>query len=108
MSVTVTDLSLDELRLRRSEKWLRYGPDVLPAWVAEMDFDLAPAVREVLLDAVRRGDTGYASPDGLPDAFAGFAGRRFGWEVNPGWVHLVADVMTGVLELQLALSEPGD
>lgn len=102
------DLSLDELRLRRSEKWVRYPPDVLPAWVAETDFALAPAVREALLAAVERGDTGYANPGELPEAFAAFAAARFGWAVEPPWVHLVADVMTGVLEVLLALTEPGD
>ena len=38
------DLSLEELRQRRSEKWRRYPADVLPAWVAELDFPLAPPV----------------------------------------------------------------
>jgi cysteine-S-conjugate beta-lyase len=101
-------LSLDELRLRRSEKWLRYPPDVLPAWVAETDFELAPAVRDVLLAAVERGDTGYASPGELPEAFAGFAADRFGWTVDPSRVHVVADVMTGVLGMIETLTEPGD
>ena len=102
------DLSLDQLRLRRSEKWVRYPPDVLPAWVAEMDFELAPAVRDTLAAAVAHGDTGYANPGELPEAFASFAARRFGWTVEPERIHLVADVMTGVLEVLLALTAPGD
>jgi cystathionine beta-lyase len=44
----------------------------------------------------------------LPEAFAGFAAERFGWTVEPRFVHLVADVMTGVLELLLVLTAPGD
>jgi cysteine-S-conjugate beta-lyase len=104
----VVDLTLDELRLRRSEKWVRYPPDVLPAWVAETDFELAPAVRDTLVAAAERGDTGYANPGDLPEAYAAFAAARFGWTVETRFVHLVADVMTGVLELLLALTAPGD
>ena len=33
------------LRARRSDKWTRHPPDVLPAWVAEMDFELAPPIK---------------------------------------------------------------
>lgn len=34
----LTELSLESLRRRRSAKWAKYPPEVLPAWVAEMDF----------------------------------------------------------------------
>lgn len=101
------DVSLELLRTRHSAKWTKYDPDVLPAWVAEMDFALALPVREVLQQAIARDDTGYAMPGRLNTAFAGFVGRRFGWEVDPDQVRLVADVMSGVGELLNALTEPG-
>ena len=102
------DLSLDALRSRRSAKWVKYPADVLPAWVAEMDFPLAPPIREALSDALERDDTGYADRGRLPEAFAGFAAERFGWQVDPARVWLVADVMSGVAEVVRALTEPGD
>src|SRR3954469_4446935 len=77
------DLSLEELRQRRSMKWRRYPADVLPAWVAELDFALAPPVHRALAEAVGRDDTGYANADGLPEAFTAFAAARWGWEVDP-------------------------
>ena len=92
------DLSLDSLRARRSAKWATYPADVLPAWVAEMDFALAGPVREVLQAALDLDDCGYPHPDGLGEAFAGFAARRFGWTVDPGRVWLLPDVMIGVSE----------
>jgi cystathionine beta-lyase len=73
-----------------------------------MDFALALPIREVLLGAVSRDDTGYASGANLGAAFARFAAARFGWEVDPERVRLVADVMSGVTELLRALTEPGD
>ena len=49
---------------RQSAKWARYPPDVLPAWVAELDFPLAPPVREASAQAVSRDDTGYPDASG--------------------------------------------
>ena len=80
----VRPLPLDRVRERTSEKWGEYPADVLPLFVAESDFPLAPAVTEALRRAVELGDTGYtASRTPLAAAFAGFAERRFGWEVDP-------------------------
>jgi len=102
------DLSLEELRRRRSAKWIRYAPDVLPAWVAEMDFPLAPPVREAILAAVERDDAGYATPLELPAVFAEFAAARWGWTVDPTRTLLLADIMSGVAEVLRALTAPGD
>jgi cystathionine beta-lyase len=54
----VFDLTLDELRQRRSVKWRFKEPDVLPLWVAEMDVRLAEPIRHALVDLVERSDTG--------------------------------------------------
>jgi cystathionine beta-lyase len=102
------DLSLDTLRQRRSEKWRRYPPDVLPAWVAELDFALAPPVGRALLEALERDDTGYANAGGLPETFASFAAARWGWQVDPQRTLLVGDIMSGVAELLRALTAPDD
>jgi cystathionine beta-lyase len=100
---------LDLLRQRRSAKWQTYAHDVLPLTVAEMDVNLAPPVAEVLAEAVRRSDTGYgqAAPD-LGRAVAGFAARRWSWDVDPAQVTGVTDVGVGVVELLRALTRPGD
>ena len=60
--MALLSLSLDELRTRTSLKWRHYPGDVRPMWGAEMDVAMHPAVRETLLVAIDRGDTGY--PDG--------------------------------------------
>ncbi|MFT4157810.1 MAG: aminotransferase class I/II-fold pyridoxal phosphate-dependent enzyme [Microbacterium sp.] len=105
----VTALSLDELRLRSSEKWREYPDDVLPLFVAETDFPLAPAVSAALRDAVERGDTGYvASRNPLAEAYAGFAKRRFGWDVDPARVRSTADVSMGIVEILRRVVQPGE
>ena len=97
----LTDITLEDLRRRRSAKWTAYPEDVLPAWVAEMDFPLAPAVKAVLREAVEADDAGYAEPNaaGLAEAFCGFAARRLDWQVDPDGVLPLRDVMGGVAEL---------
>lgn len=106
----LTELSLERLRLRRSVKWARYPADVLPAFVAEMDFPLAEAVRVALAEAVELDDAGYAWPEaiGLAEAFAGFARRRLGWEVDPARVSPSSDVVGAITAVLREIAEPGD
>ena len=102
------DLDLDRLRRRRSEKWQLHPPDVLPAFIAEMDYDLAEPVLAALRAAVGLSDCGYATPVGLGETFAEFAAARHGWAVDPGRVHLVPDVMAGFDAILQLTTEPGD
>jgi cystathionine beta-lyase len=106
----LTELSLERLRQRRSAKWARYPEDVLPAWVAEMDFPLAEPVRRALAEAVELGDCGYSWPQGLGlgGAFAGFAARRWDWGVDPAAVSPSSDVVGAIVALLEAIAEPGD
>lgn len=93
------DLTDDELRAGGSVKWNYADPDVLPAWVAEMDVRPCPAVAAALHDAIDRGVTGYPPMDdrtGLPEATAEFLAGRFGWKVDPSAVVSTGDVMAGV------------
>ena len=67
------DLSLAKLRGRASAKWTTYPADVLPAWVAEMDFPLAEPIKQRLRRAIDSDDCGYAQPRSVPPAFVAFA-----------------------------------
>ena len=105
----LTRLSLEELRTRTSAKWRTHPPEVLPLWVAEMDVLLADPIVEALTDAIRRGDTGYPAGEGYAQAFAGFAGRRWGWAgLRPERTTIVPDVMLGVVEVLRLVTRPGD
>jgi cystathionine beta-lyase len=92
------EVSVEALRRRRTVKWSLYGPDVLAAWVAEMDFDIAPPVRAALLEAVDREDFGYIPADltELTTACADFLASVHGWEVSPARIFAVADVLHGI------------
>lgn len=105
MSIDREDLA--SLRERTSAKWRYYGPDVLPAWVAEMDFTLAEPIAEALHAAIDRSDTGYRWADEVPEALATFAGEEWQWSVNPANVIVLADVMSSIAQALEHLTDAG-
>jgi cystathionine beta-lyase len=101
--------SLSELQKHRSEKWRGFPHDVLPLPVAEMDFPVAEPIRDVLIEMVKTSDLGYlgAIPE-LGTSFAGFAKRRWNWDLNPSYVRAATDVGVAVVELLRIFTKPGD
>lgn len=106
--MAIDEVPLDQLRLRRSVKWRHYAPEVLPAWVAEMDFTLAPPIAEALHAAIDCSDTGYRWADEVPEALMGFAAEAWNWSIDPERVIVLADVMSGIAQSLINLTEPGD
>jgi cysteine-S-conjugate beta-lyase len=101
-------LTLAELRTRTSVKWRVYPEDVLPLWVAEMDVPLATPIVGAVTDALARGDTGYAYGSGYAEALAGFASRRWGWELPVDRTRIVPDVMLGSVAVLRLVTDRGD
>jgi cystathionine beta-lyase len=93
------DLDDDEARRALPNKWGSVPPDVLPAWVAEMDFALPQPVTSALQDAVRESVAGYprfGAGGLLGEAYAGFAARHWDHAVDPEHVLPVSDVTAGI------------
>jgi cystathionine beta-lyase len=106
----IRDLTDDEARVALPSKWGEVDLDVIPAWVAEMDYALAPPIAEALHAAVDASLAGYprGGPGGeLGEAYAGFARRHFAHGVDPDHVIPVVDVTAGVRFALDVLSEPG-
>jgi cystathionine beta-lyase len=107
---------LDEaaLRARRNAKWSSYGEDVLPAFVAEMDFKVAEPIHRAILRSVECGDYGYPMREGakaeqaVARAFARRMKQRFGWAAEAAQVQVVADLVQATFAPIMAFSEPGD
>jgi cystathionine beta-lyase len=99
--------SLAELRQRSSFKWATYPPDVLPAFVAEMDFTVAEPITAAVTAALAIGDSGYGHIGRLGEVFAQFASDRLGWQPDPARIFAIPDVMTGLAEVVEALAPPG-
>ncbi|PJJ62324.1 MalY/PatB family protein [Compostimonas suwonensis] len=101
---------VDTIRRERSSiKWTRFPPDVLPLFVAEMDYALATPIVETLVQRIRASDTGYVDAAGpLAPAFGAFAAERWGWAVDPRHVHVATDVSVGIVEtLRLVVPSGG-
>ncbi|MEV5949406.1 aminotransferase class I/II-fold pyridoxal phosphate-dependent enzyme [Streptomyces sp. NPDC051993] len=107
------DIELSSLTSRPGVKWSRAEPGVLPAWIAEMDFAPAPAVREALIRCARE-DLGYPSWDGRPEeiplraAFAERMRERYGWVLDAGHVREFTDINQALQAVLRVATRPGD
>jgi cystathionine beta-lyase len=100
---------LERLRQRTSAKWRLFPPDVLPLFVAEMDYPLAQPIVRVLQERIAASDSGYvAAPYDLGVAFAGFASRRWGWTIDPSGIRTTTDVSVCIVESLRGVIAPGD
>ena len=105
------ELTVEALRGRQCNKWTRYGTEVLPAWVADMDFAVAEPIQVAIARLVDCQDYGYGSEQNDANLAAAFARRmeeRFGWAADPGRVQTVTEVIQCMYAAVLAFSEPGD
>lgn len=97
-----------------SLKWAKYAgrdaaADVIPLWVADMDFAAPPAVLEALRRRVDHGVFGYNRPTaGQVDAVVGYLARHFAWSVDPGWIVWLPGLVTGINVACRAVGAPGD
>ena len=77
-------------------KWTWYASDVIPMWVADMDFRSPPAVLTALRKAVDHGVLGYELPSrSLRETVAARMDRLYGWKVDPDWVVTVTGIVSG-------------
>ncbi|MGA1053248.1 MAG: MalY/PatB family protein [Ilumatobacteraceae bacterium] len=106
-------LDIGELRGRGGVKWQLHQASYA-AWVADMDFPVAPPIAEALRSVIDRNEFGYPNwgrPPAVSPAARLFPQRmaeRWGWECDPSRVRDLADVLQGVRAAVLHLSAPGD
>jgi len=77
-----------------TEKWEKFGLDIIPAWVADMDFKAPPSVIEALKKRVEHGVFGYTGVDeGLIQSAIDFMKRHYDWQTSPDWFTWVSGVV---------------
>ena len=111
--MTAPAFDFDRLIDRRSlpsEKWGRYaGRDVLPLWVADMDFAAPPAVLDALHRRIDHGVFGYTDAwPSLIDAVVEGLQRDHGWRVEPDWLVWLPGVVAGFNLACTIAGDPGD
>ncbi|MBP9217954.1 MAG: PatB family C-S lyase [Sterolibacterium sp.] len=89
---------LPDLSTGDSIKWNRYaGRDVLPLWIADMDFAAAPAIVAALQQRVARASFGYAEPwPGLVEAVQQHLQQRYDWAIEADWLVWLPGLVTGL------------
>lgn len=105
--------NFDEIIPRRgtnSYKWDSAGDaDVLPMWVADMDFRTAPPVVEALRKRAEHGIFGYVRvPDAYYAAVTNWFARRHDWQIEKGWIIYTTGVVPALSAVIKALTVPGD
>lgn len=107
------DLDLAWLRRKSGVKWARVAPGVLPAWIADMDFPVAPPVLNALTETLNRGDLGYPAwsnwmgPDPLAEDFT----KRmdmYQWTPEPDRVRSFSDIIQAIQIVIQTMTRPGD
>ncbi len=101
---------------RRNTYSIKYNPvargkpaDVLPLWVADMDFPIPPCVAEALEERVRHGIFGYSEPDAeYFSAVQGWFEKRFGWQIENEWLTVTPGVVNAIYVAVRSLTEPGE
>jgi cystathionine beta-lyase len=104
--------NFDEVIDRRASdgiKWLAYPADVLPMWVADMDFRSPEPVVQALRERVEHGVFGYAATlPGLVDAIVAWAAERYGWRIEREHVVMLPGLVSGLNSVVRAYGHIGD
>ena len=102
-------VSIDQLRRRGSLKWTMF-PGTIGAFVAEMDYGMAPAIEAALHDAIDINMTGYLPPklvDELGQACSRWQSDQYGWNVPSDRIRPLPDVLSGLEVVVQHFMKPG-
>ncbi|AQT68929.1 Cystathionine beta-lyase PatB [Anaerohalosphaera lusitana] len=93
-----------------SLKWDRYkGRDIIPMWVADMDFEAPPAVIQALHTRVDHGVFGYTLPPAeLTNTILEYLADEFSWQIEPGWIVWLPGLVTGINVASRSTGESGN
>ena len=109
----MTQYNFDKLTQRRgtnSYKWDETDdPNVIPVWVADMDFETAPCIVKALQERVAHGIFGYTFvPESYYEAVINWFSRRHGWRIDRSWIEDTSGVVPALSATIKALTQPGD
>ena len=98
-----------ERRASDSVKWNRYGAEVLPLWVADMDFVSPEPLLQALHERIAHGVFGYGSPPlELADVICERLAQRYQWQVTPDQILFLPGLVSGLNVVCRAVGQPGD
>lgn len=107
------DFNFDKMVHRRGSHCVKWdkpmAEDVIPLWVADMDFEAAPPIQEALRNRVEHGVFGYARvPDEFYEAAISWFSDRHGWDIERDWIQYTTGVVPAMSVIIKAFTRPGD
>jgi cystathionine beta-lyase len=117
MVTPTTSFNFDEIVERRgtdSGKWGAYDADVIPMWVADMDFRSPPAIIEALHERIEHGVFGYGyfgalyKPDALIEVLRQRMADRYNWQVEPDQFLFVPNIVSALYGISRVIGAPDD
>jgi cystathionine beta-lyase len=109
---TTTLTAFDEIVDRRDsgcDKWGKYGEDIIPMWVADMDFKAPEPILRALHDRVAHGVFGYEMPsNALREAVVAWLDRRYGWRITPNDIVFLPGLVSGLNVVCRAVGHIGE
>ena len=93
-----------------SVKWHKYsGKDIIPMWVADMDFQSPPAIIEALQRRIDHGVFGYGVPgEDLSETIMEYLQRTYQWHIDPKWLVWLPGLVTGLNVACRSVGQRGD
>ena len=93
-----------------SSKWNKYNrPEIIPMWVADMDFETAPCIKSALLDRINHGIYGYTEPpEELPSTVAQYLKTEFNWSIDTDWIVWLPSLVVGLNIVSRAFADEGE
>ncbi len=93
-----------------STKWHRYANrDIIPSWIADMDFESPPAVVEAIKARAAHGVFGYpAQRDEVFASIVKYMKRRHGWDIRPEWITFMCSLVPGIHAAIRCATKPGE
>jgi len=93
-----------------SRKWRKYaGRDILPLWIADMDFAASPAIIAALHRRVEQAVFGYgAAMPSLTETVVDYCATHYQWKIEPAWIVWLPGLVTGLNLAAKAFAEKGD
>jgi len=92
-----------------SIRWDKYGPNVIPLWVADMDFQSPECVVQALRKRIDNGVYGYTyASQSLKESIQEYVNRMYGWRIETAWIHFLPSVVTALHLSVRMLTKAGD
>jgi bifunctional pyridoxal-dependent enzyme with beta-cystathionase and maltose regulon repressor activities len=106
--LSLFDVGLADIKGKKGRKWTRYGPDVIPMWIADSDFHMAPQVRKAILEALAEEDVGYGDDSEARRMMAKKIVQRNDIQAEPESILITQGVLPAMWLACRYACEPGD